>query len=74
LAKKSDIALTTEQLIQTYMLGIFPMSDSRNSEKTYFVNPEQRCVMPIKEFHVSKSLLRPDLVLTNIGHDHYHVQ
>ena len=40
------------------MLGIFPMSDSRNSEKTYFVNPEQRGVIPIKEFHVSKSLLR----------------
>ena len=34
------------------------MSDSRNSEKTYFVNPEQRCIIPIKEFHVSKSLLR----------------
>ena len=34
------------------------MSDSRNSEKTYFVNPEQRGVIPIKEFHVSKSLLR----------------
>ena len=40
------------------MLGIFPMSDSRNSEKTYFVNPKQRGVIPIKEFHVSKSLLR----------------
>ena len=40
------------------MLGVFPMSDSRNSEKTYFVNPEQRGVIPIKEFHVSKSLLR----------------
>ena len=40
------------------MLGIFPMSDSRNSEKTYFVNPAQRGVIPIKEFHVSKSLLR----------------
>ena len=40
------------------MLEIFPMSDSRNSEKTYFVNPEKRGVIPIKEFHVSKSLLR----------------
>jgi len=58
LAKKLNIIITPEQLIQTYMLGIFPMSDSRNSEKTYFVNPEQRCVIPIKEFHVSKSLLR----------------
>ena len=57
MAKKSNITLTTEQLIQTYMLGIFPMSDSRNSDKTYFVNPEQRC-NPYKEFHVSKSLLR----------------
>ena len=58
MAKKSNITLTPEQLIQTYMLGIFPMSDSRNSKKTYFVNPKQRGIIPIKGFHVSKSLLR----------------
>ena len=58
MVKKSNIIITPEQLIQTYMLGIFPMSDSRNSEKTYFVNPEKRGVIPIKGFHVSKSLLR----------------
>jgi len=37
---------------------IFPMSDSRNNNKIYFVNPEHRGIIPIKKFHISKSLLR----------------
>ena len=58
MTKESNIKLTPEQLIQTYMLGIFPMSDSRNNNKIYFVNPEHRGIIPIKKFHISKSLLR----------------
>ena len=37
MTKESNIKLTPEQLIQTYMLGIFPMSDGRNNNKIYFV-------------------------------------
>ncbi len=40
------------------MLGIFPMSDSRANKKFYFVDPKFRAVIPILNFHVSKSLLR----------------
>ena len=58
MTKESNITLTPEQLIQTYMLGIFPMSDSRNNKRIYFVNPEHRGIIPIKKFHISKSLLR----------------
>lgn len=50
--------ITSDQLIKAYMLGIFPMSDSRANKKFYFVDPKFRAVIPILNFHVSKSLLR----------------
>ena len=39
------------------MLGMFPMSESRKN-KSFFVDPEFRAVIPIFNFHISKSLLR----------------
>ena len=40
------------------MLGMFPMSESRTNKKFFFVDPEFRAVIPIFDFHISKSLLR----------------
>ena len=40
------------------MLGLFPMSESRTDKKFFFVDPEFRAVIPIFNFHISKSLLR----------------
>ena len=40
------------------MLGMFPMSESRKNKKFFFVDPEFRAVIPIFNFHISKSLLR----------------
>ena len=40
------------------MLGMFPMSESRTNKKFFFVDPEFRAVIPIFNFHISKSLLR----------------
>ena len=40
------------------MLGLFPMSESRTNKKFFFVDPEFRAVIPIFNFHISKSLLR----------------
>ena len=40
------------------MLGMFPMSESRTNKKIFFVDPEFRAVIPIFNFHISKSLLR----------------
>ena len=39
------------------MLGIFPMSDSRTNPKIFFIDPKFRAVIPIFDFHISKSLL-----------------
>ena len=40
------------------MLGLFPMSESRKNKKFFFIDPEFRAVIPIFNFHISKSLLR----------------
>ena len=40
------------------MLGMFPMSESRTNKKFFFVDPEFRAVIPIFNFHISKSFLR----------------
>ena len=40
------------------MFGMFPMSESRTNKKFFFVEPEFRAIIPIFNFHISKSLLR----------------
>jgi len=40
------------------MLGMFPMAESRTNKKFFLVEPELRAVIPILNFHISKSLLR----------------
>jgi leucyl/phenylalanyl-tRNA--protein transferase len=55
---KDNKIITPEQLIRAYILGMFPMSESRTNKKFFFVDPEFRAVIPILNFHISKSLLR----------------
>ena len=50
--------LSSELIIQIYKLGIFPMAKNRFDSKIYFVNPKKRALLPIKDFHVSKSFSR----------------
>ena len=55
---RNNKIITSEQLIRAYTLGIFPMSDSRTNKKIFFVDPKFRAVIPISNFHISRSLLR----------------
>lgn len=50
--------LTTEILLEAYRCGVFPMADSRESEELFWVEPKLRGVIPLKGFHVPKSLAR----------------
>ena len=58
MSTKDNKIITPDQLIKAYMLGMFPMSESRKNKKFFFVDPEFRAVIPIFNFHISKSLLR----------------
>lgn len=45
-------------LLQAYSIGVFPMSDDREAEEIYWIEPKRRAVMPLDGFHISHSLAR----------------
>jgi len=45
-----------ETLLMAYRHGIFPMSDSREDEEVYWVEPRERAIIPLDHFHCSASL------------------
>ena len=51
-------------LMQAYRNGIFPMADARDDAEIFWVEPEQRAILPLDHFRCSHSLakvLRRDL-------------
>lgn len=45
-------------LLQGYASGIFPMADSRDAHELFWVEPRNRAILPLDNFHVSHSLRR----------------
>ncbi|HEX8841891.1 MAG TPA: leucyl/phenylalanyl-tRNA--protein transferase [Sphingomicrobium sp.] len=45
-------------LLQGYATGIFPMADSREAEDLFWVEPRNRAIIPLHQFHMSRSLRR----------------
>ncbi len=43
-------------LLQAYAGGIFPMADSRDADELFWVEPRQRAILPLDNFHLSRSL------------------
>ena len=43
-------------LLQAYAIGVFPMSDDREAEEVYWVEPKRRAILPLDAFHMSHSL------------------
>jgi leucyl/phenylalanyl-tRNA---protein transferase len=58
LKKKDNILISPKNLIKAYMLGYFPMAESRKDKNFILITPEHRALIPIEKFHVSKSLSR----------------
>ena len=49
---------TLDDLINCYRSGIFPMSDARDDDYLFLVDPPMRGVLPLDAFHVSSRLAR----------------
>ncbi len=49
-------AFTSDDLLECYKSGIFPMADSRDDPAIYFVDPEERGIIPLGGLHISRSL------------------
>lgn len=51
---RSPIPLDT--LLMAYRKGIFPMSDGREDDEVFWVEPKERAIIPLDRFHCSRSL------------------
>jgi leucyl/phenylalanyl-tRNA--protein transferase len=50
--------IPSELLLSAYRSGIFPMADGREDEDVYWVEPRERAVIPLENFHPSRSLAK----------------
>jgi leucyl/phenylalanyl-tRNA--protein transferase len=48
--------VTPEILLRAYAYGIFPMSEDKDDETLFWVDPDERGIIPINDFYTSKSL------------------
>ena len=54
----SMIEITPEVLLKAYMCGIFPMAESADDPALYWIEPQQRGILPLDCMHVPKRLAR----------------
>ncbi len=52
------IALTPELLLRAYAAGIFPMAEAADDPDVFWVDPEQRGILPLDGFHLPRRLAR----------------
>ncbi len=52
----SEIALTPGLVLRAYAAGVFPMADSAENPEVFWVDPRRRGVLPLEQFHLSRSL------------------
>lgn len=50
--------ITPDLLLRAYSIGLFPMADSADDPDLFWVEPELRGIIPLDDFHVSKSLAK----------------
>lgn len=55
---RTDRQLTPDLLLAAYCRGIFPMAGGRDDPNVYWFSPDPRAIMPLKDFHVPRSLKR----------------
>ncbi|ODS53049.1 MAG: leucyl/phenylalanyl-tRNA--protein transferase [Agrobacterium sp. SCN 61-19] len=54
--RSRDRSITPELLLRAYSIGMFPMSESADDPELFWVEPDIRGIIPLDDFHVSKSL------------------
>jgi leucyl/phenylalanyl-tRNA--protein transferase len=55
---ETRLEITPEVLLKAYACGIFPMAESADDPGLYWVEPEQRAVIPLDNVHVPRRLAR----------------
>jgi leucyl/phenylalanyl-tRNA--protein transferase len=49
-------AIDPDLLLRAYSIGVFPMSDSRDADEVFWVEPRRRAILPLDQFRLSRSL------------------
>lgn len=53
-----DLTVTTDLLLRAYSIGLFPMAETAEDPEIFWVEPELRGIIPLDQFHISKSLAK----------------
>ncbi|MGV3490958.1 MAG: leucyl/phenylalanyl-tRNA--protein transferase [Devosia sp.] len=59
MSRKPDpfaIDLTPELIVRAYQAGIFPMAEDAGSPDLFWVSPQERGIIPLDDFHISRTL------------------
>lgn len=56
--RNASFEITPDVLLKAYACGIFPMAESADDPALYWVEPEQRGIIPLDGFHISTRLAR----------------
>lgn len=56
--RNRDMSITPEILLRAYSIGLFPMAESADDPEIFWVEPDLRGIIPLDQFHVSKSLAK----------------
>jgi leucyl/phenylalanyl-tRNA--protein transferase len=54
----TSLEITPEVLLKAYSVGIFPMAESADDPRLFWIEPEERGIIPLDRFHVSRRLAR----------------
>jgi leucyl/phenylalanyl-tRNA--protein transferase len=55
---EARVEITPEVLLKAYAVGIFPMAESADDPSLFWVEPEQRGIIPLDRMHIPKRLAR----------------
>ncbi len=53
--------VTPELMLRAYRSGLFPMAETRRGDRLYWLDPEQRGILPLDDFHLPRRLRRTAL-------------
>jgi len=50
--------VTPDLMLRAYRAGLFPMAETRHGDRLYWLDPEQRGILPLDAFHFPRRLRR----------------
>ena len=48
--------ITPALVLRAYAMGIFPMAESKDADSVFWIDPDQRGILPLDRFHVPRRL------------------